>query len=241
MMCQKALGVLVPIPDFLWPHVHFDFALTHPEFGIDEQGRRCLAVDECMVPALLALWEHEIPTISACCLHGTGEGVITLPRVVEPGAVHPKPNWLLRDEAVAELAELCLRAEAAERDLAQERATSQALRDALEHSEITLSYLMSHVRLPDLKVVVEELKRAREALASAPSPAVERGELTPYPWLEGWQGPWPDGEPHHCPRCSIGKIGHDESRGYYCRNCGLEMAAVPAPTASQGEAAGERA
>jgi hypothetical protein len=101
-MCHESCAVLVPIPTFLEPYVYFN--PEHPEFGIDEQGRRCLAIDACMVDALRALWDREIPTISACCLHGAGEGVITLPRVVEPGTEPPKPNWLQRDEALDRLA-----------------------------------------------------------------------------------------------------------------------------------------
>jgi hypothetical protein len=112
-MCNQNCAVLVPIPTFLEPYVYFN--ADHPEFGIDEQGRRCLAIDACMVDALLALWDREIPTISACCLHGEGEGVITLPRVVEPGTELPKPNWLQRDEALDRL-------EASEQEAARLRA-----------------------------------------------------------------------------------------------------------------------
>jgi hypothetical protein len=116
-MCNQNCAVLVPIPTFLEPYVYFN--ADHPEFGIDEQGRRCLAIDACMVDALLALWDREIPTISACCLHGEGEGVITLPRVVEPGTELPKPNWLQRDEALDRL-------EASEQEAARLRAERDA-------------------------------------------------------------------------------------------------------------------
>lgn len=113
-MCDKPFGTLLPIPEFLEPYVWFDG--DHPEFGIDAEGRRCLAVDDCVAPALLALWEKGIPTISACCLHGCGEGVITLPRIQDPNAPPVKANWVLLDEANVRIAEL-------ERQL--ERATRQ--------------------------------------------------------------------------------------------------------------------
>jgi len=76
-MC--ATRTLVPIPQFLEPFVT-TFDPAHPEYGIDNEGRRCLRLDDCIIPAITALWTREIPTISCCCLHGEGFGTITLPR-----------------------------------------------------------------------------------------------------------------------------------------------------------------
>jgi hypothetical protein len=136
-MCNQNCAVLVPIPRFLEPYVYFN--PEHPEFGIDEQGRRCLAIDACMVDALQALWDREIPTISACCLHGEGEGVITLPRVVEPGTELPKPNWLQRDEALDRLA-------ASEQEAARLRAESDEWRDTAEARMDLVARMQGHVR-----------------------------------------------------------------------------------------------
>jgi len=72
---------LVPIPDLLWQAgaIH-DFDPSHPEFGLDEHGRRCLVLDACIVAAIRALWEAGVVTESCCCLHGEGKGVIVLPK-----------------------------------------------------------------------------------------------------------------------------------------------------------------
>lgn len=93
---------LVPIPDLLWQAgaIH-DFDRTHPEYGINEQGERCLVLDRCIVPAIKALWFVGVVTISCCCLHGMGFGSITLQKV----AVDPA----LLDEAArrADEAQIC--------------------------------------------------------------------------------------------------------------------------------------
>lgn len=67
---------LVPIPDYLRPGVDFD--ATHPEFGIDEQGRECFSLDACIVPALEALWAAGVVTVGCCCGHGSRRGAISL-------------------------------------------------------------------------------------------------------------------------------------------------------------------
>src|SRR3990167_225800 len=72
-MCNDT--TLMPIPSFIEP---FKFDPTHAEYGIDEQGRRCFAIDSCIVPALEALWAAGIKTVGSCCGHGSGTGVIGL-------------------------------------------------------------------------------------------------------------------------------------------------------------------
>lgn len=72
-MCTES--TLVPIPDFITP---FEFDPSHPEYGIDEQGRRCFRIDSCIVPVLLAVWEAGFKTMGCCCGHGSGRGVISL-------------------------------------------------------------------------------------------------------------------------------------------------------------------
>lgn len=69
--------VLVPIPDAVWPGIH-DFDPAHPEYGIDAEGRKCLRLDACIVPVVKTLWDAGILTLSCCCGHGSGWGVITV-------------------------------------------------------------------------------------------------------------------------------------------------------------------
>lgn len=77
-MCDK-VAELVPIPDLLWQAgAIYDFSPTHPEYGIDAEGRKCLAIDACIVPAIRTLWEAGVVTMSCCCGHGGGWGVITI-------------------------------------------------------------------------------------------------------------------------------------------------------------------
>lgn len=77
--CEAGLAVLVPIPEFLFEQGGiYEFDPTHPEYGIDAEGRRCLALDPCIVPAIKALWEAGIVTISCCCGHAGRNGVITV-------------------------------------------------------------------------------------------------------------------------------------------------------------------
>lgn len=77
---------LVPIPDYLWAAgAIYDFDPAHPEYGVNEQGERCLAIDSCIVPAVRALWSIGMVTRSCCCLHGEGYGVITLARSTPSG------------------------------------------------------------------------------------------------------------------------------------------------------------
>src|SRR4051812_31458519 len=77
-MCDQT--TLIPIPDFLWESGEVaGFDPAHPEFGLDGDGRRCLSLDTCIVPAILALWEIGVATVSCCCGHSDGtNGVITL-------------------------------------------------------------------------------------------------------------------------------------------------------------------
>lgn len=67
---------LVPIPE--WARAREWFDETHPEFGIDEEGRQCFAIDSCIVSALKAVWAAGFKTLGCCCGHGQGSGVISL-------------------------------------------------------------------------------------------------------------------------------------------------------------------
>lgn len=81
---------LVPIPQFLWDHGgvkmressgtddDWGFDPTHPEYGINERGEKCLALDTCIVPAIQALWAAGVVTVSCCCGHGAPHGVISI-------------------------------------------------------------------------------------------------------------------------------------------------------------------
>ncbi|HEY5420131.1 MAG TPA: hypothetical protein VIL10_05305 [Marmoricola sp.] len=73
----------MPIPDVLWESGEVaGFDPGHPEFGLDDQGRRCLALDTCIVPAVHALWAAGVITVSCCCGHSDGtNGVITIKTV----------------------------------------------------------------------------------------------------------------------------------------------------------------
>ena len=74
-MCNSV--TLVPIPnDYVWALENFD--PTHPEYDLDEQGRKCFCIDSCIVPALLAVWAAGFKTLGCCCGHGSGSGVISL-------------------------------------------------------------------------------------------------------------------------------------------------------------------
>lgn len=76
-MCSET--TLVPIPDLLWSNNGvYEFKPDHPEYGLDEQGRKCLAIDTCIVPAVKHLWDAGIVTLSCCCGHGDPWGVITV-------------------------------------------------------------------------------------------------------------------------------------------------------------------
>lgn len=112
-MCDRR--ELVPIPAFLWGDI-YDFDPTHPEYGIDAEGRACLSLDACIVPAVVLLWEHGFRTFGCCCGHGNGEGVIsvrTLPtesgmadlreRIrqapdVTQAPTYPRRAWVAADE-----------------------------------------------------------------------------------------------------------------------------------------------
>lgn len=94
-MCFKS--ELVPIPQFLFDRggvkmredftdsgidSDWGFDPTHPEYGINELGEKCFRLDQCIIPAVKALWDAGIVTISCCCGHDTktGEGVISILR-----------------------------------------------------------------------------------------------------------------------------------------------------------------
>lgn len=106
-MCDRE--VLVPIPPLLW-----DNNAVYPEGAehvVSESGEHCVPVDECIAPAVTALWDAGIVTLSSCCGHAAPDddhpwGVITIqtkPGVRQRGAV------VVRRERYEEL----LRAEAA--------------------------------------------------------------------------------------------------------------------------------
>lgn len=78
-MCMNR--VLVPIPDFIKSDPLCSSAADPSvfdggEYAIDREGRQCFVLDECIVPAIQALWERGIKTTSCCCGHGSGSGVI---------------------------------------------------------------------------------------------------------------------------------------------------------------------
>lgn len=80
-MCSAQ--TLIPIPEWAtWNWDNFD--VTHPEYGLDSQGRKCFQIDSCIVPALLAVWEAGFKTLGCCCGHGQGRGVISLDLAFDP-------------------------------------------------------------------------------------------------------------------------------------------------------------
>lgn len=98
-MCSEV--VLVPIPDLLWDRgAIFDFKPDHTEYDIDAQGRWCLRLDACIVPAVRALWQAGIATMSCCCGHGNAWGVITVQSQEQPDA---RGAMVLRAERYEEL------------------------------------------------------------------------------------------------------------------------------------------
>lgn len=101
-MCDERL--LVPIPDWLEAvgGIH-QFDPTHPEYGLDDQGRRCLRLDRCLVPAIEALWERRIVTTSCCCGHGEGPGSISLPYSLPRSAVDGGERAAVHDDYYLEL------------------------------------------------------------------------------------------------------------------------------------------
>ncbi len=80
-MCMKR--ILIPIPDFikadpLCSSASDPAVFDGDEYAIDTEGRPCFVLDECIAPAVVALWENGIKTSGCCCGHGTGSGVIGL-------------------------------------------------------------------------------------------------------------------------------------------------------------------
>lgn len=72
-------AVLVPIPDFVFEAGGiYEFDPEHPEYGLDEEGRRCLRLDVHIVPAIKTLWAAGIVTRSCCCGHGSGWGIVSV-------------------------------------------------------------------------------------------------------------------------------------------------------------------
>jgi hypothetical protein len=83
-MCSES--ALVPIPPLLWDAgAVYKFDESHPEYGINEAGERCLRLDACIVPAVQALWTAGIVTLSCCCGHGDPWGVVTIQTQVGVG------------------------------------------------------------------------------------------------------------------------------------------------------------
>ena len=74
-MCTET--TFVPIPAWATRSLSI-FDANHPEFGIDNQGRKCFAIDSCIAPALQAVWDAGFKTLGCCCGHGQGYGVISL-------------------------------------------------------------------------------------------------------------------------------------------------------------------
>lgn len=78
-MCLTS--TLVPIPPLLLPYYQGpgQWDPTHPEYGIDAEGRKCFAIDSCIVAAVQAVWAAGIKTLGCCCGHGQRSGgVISL-------------------------------------------------------------------------------------------------------------------------------------------------------------------
>lgn len=81
-MCETQ--TLVPIPE--WADAS-TFDADHPEYGIDADGRKCFAIDTCIVPALLAVWAAGYRTLGCCCGHGqVSGGVISGIMTLDTGA-----------------------------------------------------------------------------------------------------------------------------------------------------------
>lgn len=95
-MCHES--TLVPIPEWA-TRARETFDPTHPEYGIDKQGRQCFAIDSCIVPALLAVWDAGFKTTGCCCGHESGHGVISLDLgwANQAGVMQP---WLLEHHCV---------------------------------------------------------------------------------------------------------------------------------------------
>lgn len=73
-MCDEQ--VLIPIPEKIMPFI-YEFNPKHSEYGIDDQGRKCLRLDKCIVPLVKQLWSAGFNTVSCCCGHGS-YGNVTL-------------------------------------------------------------------------------------------------------------------------------------------------------------------
>jgi hypothetical protein len=123
-MCNRTEWV--PIPQLLWDaHAVPGFDATSPEFGVNEDGEKCLNIDACLVPSLKALWAAGIVTEGCCCGHGSGGGVISIQTERTPG-VDPRSTALFMRQSVFEM------------HIAQARA--QALSDARDELQSTVLY-----------------------------------------------------------------------------------------------------
>jgi len=108
-MCDQKM--LVPIPDMLTVS---GFDPTHPEFGINDDGERCLNLDACIVPAVQALWDAGIVTESCCCGHGDAWGVIKVRSQEDPTLRGAMQLW--REEYESLLADRAQNAALVERE-----------------------------------------------------------------------------------------------------------------------------
>ena len=90
-MCSTE--VLIPIPALLWNNNAV--APLGAEHVLNDIGEHCILIDSCIVPAVKALWDAGIVTLSSCCGHAAPEedhpwGVLTIqtkPGVAQRGAV----------------------------------------------------------------------------------------------------------------------------------------------------------
>ena len=109
-MCTEK--TLVPVPTHLQADYAEDwlFGGDYSEFGVNEGGERCFAIDRCIAPAVKAVWAAGIKTTGCCCGHGDGGGVVSIAteRVdgIEPGSktIHVRESlWRAKDEQIADL------------------------------------------------------------------------------------------------------------------------------------------
>jgi hypothetical protein len=73
-MCSEQ--VLVPIPEKIMPYI-YEWDPNHSEYGVNENGEKCLRLDKCIVPLIQKLWDGDFNTTSCCCGHGS-YGVVGL-------------------------------------------------------------------------------------------------------------------------------------------------------------------
>ncbi len=165
-MCSET--TLVPIPDLLWSNNGvYEFKPDHPEYGLDEQGRKCLAIDTCIVPAVKHLWDAGIVTLSCCCGHGDPWGVIT---VQTQQGIGQRGAMTLRVERYEDLLSSEAQLAAAQADAAALREERDTFREFFEASlAIEHHYASGHpIPTPEMAEQWERVcERAAAALASA--------------------------------------------------------------------------